>query len=1001
MNLETGELRKRGHKLRLQEQSFRVLRTLLDHPGEVVRRDELQNQLWPNGTVVQTDYGINAVVRRLRSVLGDTSDSPRYIETLPRKGYRWIGPIESSSGDISSRRARPATPRPPKPISSRYKILERLGSGGMGVVYKAEDTKLGRIVALKFIAQEAAENPAALERLKREARAASALNHPNICTIFEIEDAGKQAFFAMEWVQGQTLAELIDGHSLPIEKVLEVACAVGNALNAAHSAGIVHRDIKPANIMINDSGQVKVLDFGLAKPCAPDQHALLTNPGAPVGTFAYMSPEQARGEALDGRSDLFSFGAVLYEMVTGRAAFSGTTPAILDAILHDSPAPPSALNRECPARLEEIIAKALEKDRDLRYQTAAEMGADLRRAERDSDSGHGVAGAALGVPANAAIGEVSESQSSQKPQVSFRHSPLLMPVIAALFLACIGATFLYSLREPGVPHVTNYTQITDDERRKAVILDDDPVPLLSDGSRLYFLLPASGGRLEAGEAAISGGDSGVVDTPLPSPVPLEIMPDHSELVVGSPAQLVDAPIWIQPLPSGSPRKVGDIMARAISRSPDGLRFACAYRNTLYSVQTDGTDRRELVAFPHASGQIVYWPRWSADGRRIRFSIHEASSGVQSLWEISSNGGNPHRLFPESKIFSNECCGSWTPDGSFFIFIAEQQGRKEVWVRSEKRGFLSRSARQPLRLTAGPLSYDAPVPSRDGRKIFVIGHADRGELVRFDTRSHEFVPYLSGVSASGAEWSRDKKWVAWTSFPEGTLWRSSADGGNRLQLTFAPLKVALPRWSPDGSQIAFYAQTSGKRQGIFVVLASGGAVRDVLPPDQSGIDPTWSPDGSALLFESAPWVERNATRIPSTHILDLRSRGITLVPGSEGLCSPRWSPDGHSIAALDATQNSLLIYSFERRRWSRILNLHIGYENWSRDGKYIYFDRLTAPAGIGRVRVKDGRLEQVVNIEGEDRLWTLDSWTGLAGDDSPLLLRDISMEQIYALDVSWR
>jgi len=418
VNLRSGELRKNGERIRLPEQSFQILAMLLERRGEVVTRQEIQNRLWPNDTVVEFENSINAAIKRLRVALGDSAEQPSYIETLARRGYRWKVSVEWTEPPPLEAQA-PAAPTVALPAESsashligkrvsHYRVLDILGGGGMGVVYKAEDLKLGRRVALKFLPEELAHDAAAMERFEREARAASTLNHPNICTIYEVEEHEGQTFIVMELLEGQTLRELISAaersglqndrrkECLPLQTFLNIALQIVDGLDAAHKKGIIHRDIKPANIFVTSQGQVKILDFGLAKLqesdtiCCrsrastadqPEQgiNLNLTLTGVAMGTAGYMSPEQVRGEKLDARTDLFSCGLVLYEMVTGERAFRGETALVVHAaILNHQPAPIRDRNPEIPAKVESIIYKALEKDCELRCRSAFEMHADLQ-----------------------------------------------------------------------------------------------------------------------------------------------------------------------------------------------------------------------------------------------------------------------------------------------------------------------------------------------------------------------------------------------------------------------------------------------------------------------------------------------------------------------------------------------------------------------------------------------------------------------------------------------
>jgi len=391
VNLLSGELYKNREKLKLPEQSFRILAMLLERPGEVVLRQEIQKKLWPNDTVVEFESSINSAIKKLRLALGDSAEKPRYIETLARRGYRWIVPVEWTEATPVKLQAPDvmAAGQPPPPASyligkrvSHYRVLEIIGGGGMGVVYKAEDIKLGRRVALKFLPEELVNDTAAMERFEREARTASALNHPNICTIYEVEEHDGQPFIVMELLEGQTLRELMSAAEaaglatsgrkgfLQFETLLNIATQVTQGLEAAHQKGVVHRDIKPANIFVTAQGQVKILDFGLAKLQEPETvdlvpsnaadatrkqaaNVTLTVTGVAMGTAGYMSPEQVRGEKLDARTDLFSLGLVLYEMAAGQRAFTGeSTPLLHTAILNNTPTPVRELNPGAPDKLE-------------------------------------------------------------------------------------------------------------------------------------------------------------------------------------------------------------------------------------------------------------------------------------------------------------------------------------------------------------------------------------------------------------------------------------------------------------------------------------------------------------------------------------------------------------------------------------------------------------------------------------------------------------------------
>ncbi|MGI9075685.1 MAG: protein kinase domain-containing protein [Bryobacteraceae bacterium] len=478
----------------------------------MVTREEIRRRLWPNDTVVEFGNAVNAAIKKLRIALGDSAEEPHYIETLKRRGYRLIAPLECLSNGATDPISAGLECHPFIPVQdlagrevSHYRVLDIIGGGGMGVVYRAEDIRLGRQVALKFLPDGLASHPLALERLRLEACSASALNHPNICTIYEIEEHAGEPFIVMELLEGSTLRDRVSGASLSATDLLDYAFQIAEGLDAAHCEGIVHRDIKPANIFITKHGHAKILDFGLAKATevqvgtqqfATVVNNFLTRPDTAAGTVAYMSPEQVLGKPLDARTDLFSFGVVLYEMATRSTPFDGDTDAaIFDAILHKNPTASVRINPDSPPGLDRIITKCLEKDRDLRYQHALEIHTDLQRLKRDADSGR--------VTTSANAGATTDIAKRWK---------VIAPGAAAVLALFVAGYFYFHRAVHGTPKLTDKDTIVladfinttgdpvfDETLRRglAVQLEQSPFLGLVSEQRIQHVLPLMGKPADA------------------------------------------------------------------------------------------------------------------------------------------------------------------------------------------------------------------------------------------------------------------------------------------------------------------------------------------------------------------------------------------------------------------------------------------------------------------------------------------------------------------------
>jgi eukaryotic-like serine/threonine-protein kinase len=964
LDVRAYELRSAGISLKLKPIAMELLLFLAERRGEMVTREQIVERIWGKGVFLDTDNSINGAISKIRQVLRDDAEQPWCVQTVSGRGYRFIAPIiEVIRAAVGEQAATALTPAPEHLIGrkiSHYRILQVLGGGGMGVVYQAEDLKLGRRVAMKFLPGDLASDPTAFDRLQREARAASSLDHPNICAVYELGEHDRQPFIVMQLLEGQTLREWIEAAAtqstpVPPEEVLDLAIQIADGLEAAHKKGIIHRDIKPANIFLTSRGQAKILDFGVAKfielpdtvpesgtaPSAQETRAnpTLTRTGVSMGTPSYLSPEQVRGEKLDARTDLFSFGLVLYEMVTRQRAFSGNTAAVIcDAVLHLPVLPLRQLNPGIPLELERIINKTLEKDRERRYQTAADLREGLQRLKRQT--------------------EISTDSSAIAAITQQHKTGVVVSGLVALALLVAAGFGIYSLMIRTGPQPFKdftVTQITNTGRAELAAISPD-------GKYILHLQNDTGMRSLRLRNILTASDTQII---VPTPArykSLVFSPDGNYVYF---RQLTDSvgsewDVYRLPVLGGSPQRIARDVDSDITFSPDARRVAYVRANDpengkyrLLSANPDGSDETVLaIQNIDGVGNEAYPPfsAWSGDGKKIAYSYAKMADqpGVLKAFDLASKRFSVLERFPNSLTFEIR----WLPRERWLMLLHAEKGPN---FGSPQIAAVSLADGKLYPLTRDTNSYSTLTLSADGKSAATVQVKITETLNLLpgfgQSTQTAAAPHSQVEDVSAFDWTTDGKLVVsdgshllrvrtdgvkeltlasdpvaavlslarcsskyvllnWA-YPGGrdgrTIWRVNADGSNPKQLSSGNYDIS-PACSPDGNW-AYYVD--GLRTLMRVPVEGGRA--EIVPgstvPNSSRLlgSPDFSPDGRRLVLIADTYDPGTHQGQPKLAVVDLESASESvphlldphpgIAAGSVYTGGARFSPDGKSVVYI--------------------------------------------------------------------------------------------------------